>query len=171
MCGGGTEAAIGRGSTFATPAFDFFSVSSTSTVALEHSLSFVSVHLDSCSACAPGTYKSVDSTAGCADCAPGSYSSLPASISCGSCPAGMDSPASSDSYESCICPAGFFLVGDSTQAQPCAPCPAGTFKATNGSSACEQCRPGTQTQSHVRACFLTARARSCQIESVPSPVR
>ena len=72
------------------------------------SAAYVSVKLDSCSACARGKYKQGSSTLACQTCNAGTYAQDIASPSCTQCPVGMESEAGSTNYTSCWCSAGFY---------------------------------------------------------------
>ena len=157
VCGGGAEDDISRGSSFATPSFNFFFITTTSSVSHVPSISYVSAYLESCSACVPGKYKSIASTIACANCEAGTYSAYLASVTCTGCPTGRESPASSESHTSCICSAGFHQAED-MHGEPCDPCPAGTFKAARGSSGCQRCDPGAPPP--LFACSLAVRGHS-----------
>ena len=77
------------------------------------------------------------SISACVDCPRDSYNSTDNS-GCAACPSYSHSPVSSDRLTACLCDMGY----TGNDGGPCAVCPAGKFKETNGSAPCTQCSEG-----------------------------
>lgn len=133
-----------------------------------------------CSACGPGTFKSLPGSAACSDCADGAgvrrrllgviadaphsdsvyWSSASACTAhgtcCQTCPAKSRVPGgSSGSQQSdCLCFEGYTLDG-----AHCTPCAAGTFKTTLGSSECSECAAGKYNTE--QAAYLESHCLDC----------
>ena len=95
-----------------------------------------------CVPCASGTFKAEPGNATCQSCARGTYNPFVASngvSACLECPTHSSTMLEArNSISDCVCNAGHAgNIGE-----PCAPCAAGTFKATTGSQSCLHCKAG-----------------------------
>ena len=85
-----------------------------------------------CQGCEAGKYGSVAAgDIGCVVCEAGKYSDKLGSTTCFSCPQYAMSPAGSNKTTDCKCNQGY----SGNNGWPCIACPAGQFKAANGSAA------------------------------------
>ena len=108
-----------------------------------------------CIACPAGSAKAANGSRPCEVCGAGKYAERAASTGCSRCPDGAVGPMSSTSRHECTCGAGFTRDATSLDALVCAPCEAGKFKPTNGTAACDDCRPGTYSDmSQAMECTL-----------------
>ncbi|KAL0487041.1 9 TM domain-containing transmembrane protein [Acrasis kona] len=74
-----------------------------------------------CKKCQPGYFKPIEGTFNCIQCSNGTYSSNEASLTCDKCPIYTTSADRSPSYYSCVCPPGYFYLGENKNA-PCVSC-------------------------------------------------
>ena len=95
-----------------------------------------------CALCVAGKYKTSAGSAVCSDCGAGTYSVTVGATDAGvcvACPGDSHSPSSSSAGAACLCNAGYSGANGGT----CSVCVAGSFKASNGSAACELCPNNT----------------------------
>ena len=101
--------------------------------------------------CPPGTYQDSINQSSCKLCEYKTYQPLTGAkhvLNCLSCPVHASvQQGPGVQISNCSCDHGFF--GNGTE---CAPCAAGTFKATAGSSACQQCDVNTYSGSGEISC-------------------
>jgi hypothetical protein len=97
-----------------------------------------------CTVCAAGSYKSTVGTSTCTLCDQGTYSQNRGewtSSSCLACPLYSTSPSGSNAASDCKCNQGY----TGTNGEPCAVCPAGTYKDSLGPSFCSTCPSGASS--------------------------
>jgi hypothetical protein len=83
-----------------------------------------------CLSCAAGKYSAAGGIACCRECEVGKYSASNGSAYCSDCPPGSTNFARG--LSACVCLPGF-------TGQPCAPCPANSFKGEVGPAECSRC--------------------------------
>jgi hypothetical protein len=105
-----------------------------------------------CDICTPGKHDhDADATSPCESCPSDTYQEKLGATDCRACPVGRTSVPGSTSADAC-CPVGFvgtqsscspciapYYDLDQSASTPCAPCPAGTFKAAER-AACQACQ-------------------------------
>ena len=103
----------------------------------------------SCDLCPAGThspYLGNTDAAECVTCSAGTYASqAQGATACIDCQAGESSPAGSVSSDDCQEIPGPCIAGYTGEPGSCSPCPPGTFKDSEGSSACAMCPPNSES--------------------------
>ena len=99
---------------------------------------------NTCSPCAPGTYKNTTGSAACTLCPVNTYQpkmNATSGADCIRCPDNSVSESGSDFEHTCQCQRGYTVVN--AQNSTCIPCAGGSYKDTIGSAACTSCADGT----------------------------
>ena len=100
-----------------------------------------------CMSCKVGNFNDLWSQSARRQCAPGLYANTTGSISCSVCPAGQYSVLGAGSCK--VCPRGSF---SGARSGSCSQCPPGTFAQYEGSSVCEACPLGAESNEDYTFC-------------------
>ena len=103
-----------------------------------------------CLPCETGYFNDMWSQTSCRQCTPGLYSNETGATSCFVCPAGHHSELGAHSCG--VCPRGTF---SGERSGSCMQCPSGTFAQYEGSSVCEACPLGAESNEDYTFCRCT----------------
>ena len=127
-----------------------------------------------CVSCPKGSFKPTPDSSPCLLCATNTFSNATAAPSCEACPVGYRSlsgtieardccawnsrPLANFSDLQCLCNAGFTGPAIGALKGQCSACPAGTYKASNGTDNCTRCSVGTYSTTFAAESNATCAA-------------